>query len=49
MVSYEMESFSWEFSDPARKINIYPEKIMHVNTDQIAIFTLPEDNSENEK
>ena len=26
MVSYGMESFSWEFSEPARKINICAEK-----------------------
>ena len=43
MVSYGMESFSWEFSEPARKINICAEKKkgIHTNTDQTAIFTLP--------
>ena len=32
MVAYEMESFSWESSNPARKINICPEKRKHAQT-----------------
>ena len=49
MVSYKVESFSWEFSDAARKINIYTEKSIHTNTDQTVTFTLPKGNSENKK
>lgn len=32
MVSYEKERFSWEFSDPARKINIYPRESTNAQT-----------------